>query len=94
MWEQEQLPYDAGTMQLRLTGNNTAELQDMYEALSQRAREITSEIISLDAPESEYPGAALRLAYQQQRALLWYFHALCSICDPLCVRAAMLAALI
>ena len=57
--EQEQLPYDAGTLQLRLSGSTAVELQDMHEALSQRAREITSEMIALDAPEWEYPGEPL-----------------------------------
>lgn len=69
LWEQEQLPYDASTLRLRLAANDVAELQDMYEALSQQAREITAEIIALHAPESEYPGAALDwlLDWQQRR---------------------------
>ena len=59
---QEALPYDAGTLRIRLSGNNAAELAEMQEALSQRARELTAEIIALDAPDCEYPGAAFSAA--------------------------------
>ena len=72
--EQEQLPYDAGTLRLRLSGSNAVELQDMHDALSQRAREITSEMIALDAPELEYPGEPL-LAYSEQATLCCARHA-------------------
>lgn len=54
-----------------MAGNNKEELQDMVEALAQKAREITAEIIALHAPESEYPGAAWRLAWRQRKAPVW-----------------------
>ena len=60
MTEQEQVPYEASTWRLRLSANDSAELQDMLEALGQRARELTAEIIALAAPETLYPGAAPR----------------------------------
>ena len=65
LWEQEQLPYEASALRQRLAGNDTAELQDMHEALSQRARELTAELIALAAPESAYPGTAWSLDARQ-----------------------------
>ncbi len=54
---QETLPYDAGTLRHRIAGGSSAQLQDMHEALDQRARELTAEIIALAVPDSDYRGS-------------------------------------
>ena len=54
---QETLPYDAGTLRHRIAGGSPTQLQDMQEALEQRARELTAEIIALAVPDTDYRGS-------------------------------------
>ena len=56
MW-QETLPYDAGTLRHRIASGSPAQLQDMQEALEQRARELTAEIIALAVPDTDHRGS-------------------------------------
>ncbi len=54
---QETLPYDAATLRQRIASGSPAQLQDMQEALEQRARELTSEIITLALPDIDPRGS-------------------------------------
>lgn len=54
---QETLPYDSATLRQRIASGSPAQLQDMQEALEQRARELTSEIITLALPDIDPRGS-------------------------------------